>query len=118
MIAFQNISGKVVEVTLPRKVEPGGFPGLSPQVDRVIEREGSIRLILNLARFRGWTGWQAAKEHFLFVKAHHQKVERIAVITGPPWQKAMVGIAHLLVHRGVKLFDADQVEAARSWING
>jgi len=116
MIVFKNDEGKLTELTLPRKVEKGDFPNLAPQVDAVIEREGSIWLVLNLAGFRGWTGFRAAKEHFLFVQAHHKKVERLAVITGPAWQKAMVGLAHFLVHPGVKLFDADQVDAARAWV--
>lgn len=116
MIVFKNDAGKLVEFTLPRKVEAGDFPNLALQVDPVIEREGGIRLILNLSGFRGWTGFRAAKEHLLFVQGHHKKVERLAVVTGPLWQKALIGMVHFLVHPGVRLFDADQLDAARTWV--
>ncbi len=116
MIGFSNDAGKLVEIVLPRKVGKGDFPTLAPLVDAVIEREGSIRLVLNLATFRGWTGFRAALEHLRFVQGHHQKVEQLAVVTGPAWQKLLIGLVHFLVHPGVKLFKADRVEAAREWV--
>jgi hypothetical protein len=45
--------------------------------------------------FRGWEKIVAFERHIGFVKTHHEKVERIAVIVSPDWQHWVVGTVRM-----------------------
>jgi len=54
----------------------------SPEQQPFIERTGGLHgLILESPSFPGWENLGAAVRHFRFVRGHHQKIKRVAVVT-------------------------------------
>jgi energy-converting hydrogenase Eha subunit G len=51
------------------------------------------------------------------VKSHHKNVERLAVVAGHMWQHWLAALAQVFVHPKIKVFDKDQIEDAREWLN-
>jgi len=93
------------------------FEQLSQAVDLFIEETGSLSgLILEVVRFPGWEDLGAAIRHFRFVRDHHKKVRKIAVVTDSPLGFAAEHITSHFVSAEIKRFPRGQVEAARAWI--
>jgi len=95
------------------------FQSLASVADPYIEKAGSlVGLILEIEKFPGWEDFGAAVQHFRFVRGHHRKVKKIAVVTD-----SMVGglAEHLTSHfiaAEVRHFGAGRMAAAREWILG
>ncbi len=58
----------------------------------------------------------AFEQHMGFVKTHHQKVERVALIAGHAWQHWVAGTIKLFVHPEIRIYDKTQETEARQWI--
>jgi len=93
------------------------FEQLSQAVDPFIEETGSLSgLILEVVRFPGWEDLGAAIRHFRFVRDHHKKIRKVAVVTDSPLGYAAEHITSHFVSAEIKRFPQGQLEAARAWI--
>lgn len=78
---------------------------------------GILRGVLLLAqRFPGWKDFGALPAHLRFVKQHHQKIEKIAVVSDGGAAIVMPHIAQHFIHAQVKHFEPAQESAARDWL--
>jgi hypothetical protein len=118
MIETEHISDNVLKVIVPEKLSAGDFRQLAPQIDFLLQQQGSMRLLVDASNFDGWENTAAFEKHIGFVKTHHQKVERIAVIVGHNWQNWVIGTARLFVHPEVRTFAKGQESEAQKWIMG
>jgi hypothetical protein len=118
MIQTERISDRVLKVAVPEKLSAGDFQQLAPQIDFLLRQQDSIRLLVDASNFNGWENIAAFEKHIGFVKTHHQKVERIAVIIGHNWQNWVIGTARLFVHPEIRTFDKGQESEAQTWIIG
>ena len=116
MIETEQISDRVLKVTVPEKLSAGDFRQLAPQIDFLLQQQGSIRLLVDASNFDGWENLAAFEKHIGFVKTHHQKVERIAVIVGRNWQYWVIGTMRLFLHPEVQTFDKGRESEAQKWI--
>jgi SpoIIAA-like len=116
MIQTEHIADRVLKITVPEKLNAGDFGQIAPQIDSLIQQQGTIRLLVDASHFAGWQDRAAFEKHIGFVKTHHQKVERIAVIVGHNWQYWVIGTMRLFVHPEVRSFDQGQESEARQWI--
>jgi hypothetical protein len=82
MITIEIIPARALKITVPDKVKADDFQQLASQIDSLIQQRGKIRLLIDASNFSGWENIAALERHIGFVKSHHQKVERISVITG------------------------------------
>jgi hypothetical protein len=93
------------------------FEQMSKAVDPFIEETGGLSgLILEVVKFPGWEDLGAAVRHFRFVRDHHKKIRKIAVVTDSPLGYAAEHITSHFVSAEIKRFPQGQVEAARAWI--
>jgi len=118
----------MIDYTLDRErsvlhVRPAGplraqdFDDLAKAVDPFIEETGGLAgLILETAHFPGWENLSAVVRHIRFVRDHHKKVRKVAVVTGSPLGKAAEHIASHFISAEIRHFPADQVEAAKEWV--
>ena len=91
---------------------------LAPQIDSLLQQQGNIRLLVDASNFGGWEDIAAFEKHIGFVKNHHQKVERIAVLVGHNWQYWVIGTMRVFLHPEVQTFDKGQEAEAQKWIIG
>ena len=94
------------------------FAALAAAVDPHIERYGSLKgVMIEAPAFPGWDSFAALVSHLRFVRDHHRRIRRIAVVTGSPLLSAAPRIASHFVNAEVRAFEADGREAALTWID-
>ncbi len=94
------------------------FTALAAAVDPYIERHGDLKgLMIEAPAFPGWDSFAALVSHLRFVRDHHQRIRRIAVVTDSPLLSAAPRIASHFVNAEVRAFEADGREAALAWID-
>ena len=118
MITIEPIAGRALKVTAVGKINADDFQRLLPQIDALIQKEGKIRLLIDASNCSGWENMAAFERHIGFVKNHHQKVDRISVITGHDWQHWVIGTVRLFVHPEVRAYDKSEENNALEWIVG
>jgi hypothetical protein len=104
-------------------VKPSGplqstdFEKLIQEVDPYIEEEGKLKGMMVCAKsFPGWDDFAAFLSHIKFVKNHHQKIRKIAAVTGSGFLSIMPQVANHFVQAEIKHFDYDDKEAALNWL--
>jgi len=94
------------------------FVQLAKAVDSHIEKAGSLAgLILDIKAFPGWEDIGAMAAHFKFVREHHQKIRKIAVVTDAKIGNLAEKLASHFVAATIKHFPAGEVPAAERWIS-
>lgn len=118
MIEIKTVSPGVLRLTVPDKLRADDFQQIAPQIETLIKQHGRIRLLIDASGFGGWENIAAFERHIGFVKTHHEKVERIAVIVSHDWQHWVVGTVRVLVHPQVRAFDKGDEGTALRWLTG
>ncbi len=116
MIQTKQIAPNVLKIIAPETLQSGDFLELAPQVDALIAKQGTIRLLIDASKLDGWANTAAVEKHMLFVKEHQHKVERIAIIIQHEWQHWFVSAVRLFLHPEVKAFRGSQEADAVQWI--
>lgn len=75
-----------------------------------------MRLMIRAETFPGWESFEAFVAHLKFISAHHQQIERIAIVTDSEFLKIMPHIAGLLVHPKIKQFGVGQTDEGLAWL--
>lgn len=98
-------------------LEAADFTTLASHVDAYLERHGTLRGVLIRAKsFPGWKDFGALLAHLKFVKEHHQRIEKIAVVADGAFANIMPNIASHFVHAQVQHFDLAREDAAWDWL--
>lgn len=116
MLMIKHGTGNLVELTVTGKLKSEDFKELAEKADTLIKEYGNVRVLIDASGFDGWDNLAAAEGHFGFVKEHHEKVERLAIIAGHMWQHWLAALAHVFVHPKMKVFNKGQAEEAKAWI--
>ena len=94
------------------------FQQITPEVDSFISQHAKIRLLIDIYGFNGWYNFAALLKHIQFIKDHHQKVERIAVVGARSWQHWVIGVVRMILRPEVRAYDRSQQAEALRWIVG
>jgi len=98
-------------------LEQSDFSALSEKVDPYIEASGGLRgLIIEVAQFPGWESLGAMAAHFRFVRDHHKRIERDAVVTDSPMGSLAENLASHFVSAEIRRFPFGETEAAKAWV--
>jgi hypothetical protein len=93
------------------------FEQLARTVDPYIEARGGLAgLIVEARAFPGWDSLGAMAAHLRFVRDHHRRIRKVAVVTDAVLGDLAETLASHFVSATIKHFPAGQVEAARAWI--
>jgi len=98
-------------------LEAADFTRLARQVDAYLGRKGTLRGVLVEARaFPGWQDFGALIAHLKFVRQHHRKIEKIAIVTDGGVAVVLPRIARHFVHAEIKPFPLAEQSAAWRWL--
>lgn len=98
-------------------LEAADFTALASSVDAYLQRHGKLRGVLIRAKsFPGWKDFGALLSHLTFVKAHHQDIEKVAVVADGAFATVMPKLANHFVRAQVQHFDAESENAAWDWL--
>jgi hypothetical protein len=116
MIELNAIAPGVLKVVAPVKLSAEDFAALAPKVDAILAAGGKVRLLIDATQLEGWDSMAAFERHAGFVKAHVQKVERIAVVARHEWQHWLVGAVKVFLHPEIRVFDKGEADQALRWV--
>jgi len=98
-------------------LEQEDFAKLARVADPHIDATGGLNgLIIEIAAFPSWDSLGAMAAHFRFVRDHHQRVKKVAVVTDSALGSVAERLASHFVSAEIKQFPAGWTEAARQWI--
>ncbi|MEJ2033410.1 MAG: STAS/SEC14 domain-containing protein [Deltaproteobacteria bacterium] len=107
----------VLHVRPTGRLRESDFDTLAQADDPYIEQTGGLSgLIIEAARFPGREDLGAAVRHFRFVREHHRKIRKVAVVTDSLLGDAVEHIASHFVGAKIKRFPAGAYETAKTWI--
>jgi len=108
LIALLEPVGKLTEEDLKKAAET---------VDGIIEKKGDLNgIIIHTKHFPGWDSFGALISHFKFVKNHHKKVHKVAVVTDSMLGSFLEHVASHFINAEVKKFAFNEVNKATDWI--
>ena len=98
-------------------LEAADFKALAGRVDAYLDRHGKLRGVMLYARvFPGWKDLGALAAHLQFVRLHHHRIEKVAVVADGGIASVMPRIARYFLDAEVRNFDLCDVDAAWNWL--
>jgi stage II sporulation SpoAA-like protein len=95
------------------------FAELARTVDPYLESHGALAgIVIEAAGFPGWESLGAMAAHFRFVRDHHRKIRKIAVVTDAMLGDVAEKLGSHFVSAKIRHFAAGQLDAAQRWILG
>lgn len=117
-LSFRLDGERGVLVLEPRgELRAADFDRLTAQVDPFLQANGELNGVAVVAEhFPGWEDLAAVGSHLRFVRDHHKKVRRVALITNDRLASAVPKFARLFVSAEVLVFPVAEREQALSWV--
>jgi hypothetical protein len=106
--------GKLLDVHVSGKLAKDDYKEFVPEVDRLIEQHGKIRVLLKMTDFRGWNAG-ALWEDIKFDLKHFSDIERVAMVGEKKWQKGMSQFCQPFTTAKIRYFDRSKIDEAREW---
>lgn len=118
MLDYELLRAEGILILTPGgPLESTDFEKLVRDVDPYIGEKGKLNgLMIYVKSFPGWDNFAAFLSHMKFVKNHHQKVKKIAAVTGGGFLSIMPQVANLFIRAEVRHFDYDDKDAALNWL--
>jgi hypothetical protein len=108
-------SDKVLGFKLSGKLRDEDYKHFVPAVDEAVAKQGKVRLLAQLADFRGWDA-HALWDDIKFATKHCFEVERIALVGDSKWEEWMAKVCKPFTMAKVQYFDAKDIDKAWSWV--
>ena len=98
-------------------LEKEDFAQLAKTVDPHIEKTGGLAgLVIDAPEFPGWNSLGAMAAHFRFVRDHHKRIKKVALVTDSALGNVAEALASHFVSAEIRHFSAGDLEAAKQWI--
>lgn len=98
------------------KISKDDFTRVGLVIDPYIEKSGMLNgIVLYSKDFPGWDSFGGFLKHIKFIKGHHKKLSRVALVTD---SKLINTTEHILKHfvsAEVETFPFDKFEDAKKW---
>jgi hypothetical protein len=107
----------IVEVFPSGSLKAVDFQQLAALVDPYIEANGDLKGLMIVAdRFPGWADFDALAGHIRFVRAHHTRIRRIAVVSDGVSLSVLPQLARHFVRAELRHFPFAARTAAMAWL--
>jgi hypothetical protein len=106
---------KVLIIGLSGKLTREDYERFVPEVERLIGRQGKVRMLVKFHDFQGWSVgalWSDIK----FDLKHFADVERLAFVGDKRWEAGMALFCRPLTRAKVRFFDRSKADEALDWI--
>jgi hypothetical protein len=112
---MESEDAPILEVRVRGKLTAEDYQQFVPEVERLIEQEGKLRILFEMRDFHGWEAgalWEDVK----FDLKHFNDIERLALIGEKRWQKGMSVFCRPFTTAEVSYYPLDDLERARQWL--
>jgi len=116
-LEFELLEDSDVLVLRPHgELEAADFGRLAATVDPYIDKLGGLAgLVVIAEEFPGWDDFAAFISHLRFVREHHSRIRRVALVTSSRFLAVLPRLATHFVEAEVRKFDWDEPDAAIAW---
>ena len=98
-------------------LEAADFASLAYHVDNYLDRHGVLHGVMVKAHeFPGWHDFGALVAHLKFVRDHHRKIEKIALVSDSSVATAIPRIANHFIRAHIRHFDPVREDEAWAWL--
>jgi hypothetical protein len=111
----EEAGGKCLLVQLSGKLTKEDYQHFVPTVERLIKRQGKIRVLVQMRDFHGWT-LGALWEDIKFDVKHFGDIERLAFVGDRKWEAGMAAFCTPFTRAAIRYFDEANSEEALGWI--
>jgi len=120
MIEYSLDTANSILILRPKSaLEEADFAQITAAVDPHIEKTGGLAgLVIEVKAFPGWDSLGAMAAHFRFVRDHHRRIRKIAVVTDSAMGNVAENLASHFVAAEIRHFPAGQFATAQQWITG
>ena len=107
----------VLSVQPEGKLKAQDFLTLSEVVDPFIEEKGELNgIVIVTEKFPGWEDFKGMIEHMKFVRNHHCKIAKVAIVTDSRIADVAESLGKHFVKASIKHFSYKEHESAKRWI--
>lgn len=119
MINFQlDTDKKILHVQPEGELEQEDFQNLASVIDPFILEHGMLKgIIIETPEFPGWENVTAMLAHFKFVKNHHEKVQKVALVTDSSIADIVESLSEHFVDAEVRHFPYFERVHALAWLD-
>ena len=107
---------KVLVIQVSGKLAKADYVYFAPEFERLIQLNGKMRVLFNLAGFDGWEAG-ALWEDIKFDVKHFADIERLAMIGEKKWQHGMATFCKPFTKANIRYFDHAKAADALLWLN-
>ncbi len=111
----EEAGGKCLLVQLSGELTKEDYQHFVPEVERLIQREGKIRMLVRMHDFHGWT-MGALWEDIKFDLKHFADIERLALVGERQWEAGMAVFCKPFTRATIRYFDKSQYDEAQRWL--
>jgi hypothetical protein len=118
MVDYELNRTEGIVVLRPKdRLEAADFEKLAQEIDPYIESNGKLHgIMIDAPAFPGWNDFAAFVAHLKFVREHHRKILKIAVVSDSSFLAIAPKIASHFVQAQVRHFSHSQRDRALSWL--
>jgi hypothetical protein len=99
------------------RLEAADFEKLAREIDPYIEANGQLNgLLIDAESFPGWKDFAALIAHVKFIREHHRKIQKVAVVTDGSFLSVAPRFAAHFVQADVRHFSHAQRDEAFAWL--
>jgi hypothetical protein len=112
----EEAGGKLLRVEISGKLTKEDYQHFVPEVERLIQREGKLRVLCRMHDFHGWT-MGALWEDIKFDVKHFADIERLALVGDRKWEAGMAMFCKPFTRAAIRYFDEAQYDEAVRWVS-
>jgi hypothetical protein len=102
-------------VKISGKLTREDYKHFGPEVERLIEKHGTIRVLCEMHDFHGWK-MGALWEDMKFDIKHFADIEQLALVGERKWQEGMAIFCKPFTGATIRYFDQHEFDQAEEWI--
>jgi len=106
---------RVIRAAVTGQLQESDYRLLTPRINELLERHSSVRMVVQLSDFEGWSAGGVWEDVKLGVHAF-ASIERLAIIGDKRWEEWMTTLAKPFTLADVRFFEPFDAEKALAWI--
>jgi hypothetical protein len=120
MVEYELLRSEGFLILHPKaRLEAADFEKVAQAIDPYIEANGKLHgLLIDAEAFPGWQDFSALVAHLRFVRDHHRKIEKVAVVSDSTFLGVAPKVASHFVQADLRHFARSQREEAFAWLRG
>ncbi len=118
MINYELLADEGIMVVSPEgRLEAEDFERLAASVDPFIAAHGKLGgIMIQAESFPGWKDFAALLSHLRFVKDHHRKIAKVALVTDSKAAAVAESLARHFISAQIRHFDFEDKPQAMAWL--